>query len=68
MLKNHDFLPWLNFVTLSHVIGERMEVTSMICIDPHSVYHFEYLLFLFSPDLTTEVNFFDDLNKNRHFC
>ena len=26
-------------------IGERMEVTPMISIDPHSVYHFRYPLF-----------------------
>ena len=39
----------------------------MISIDTHSVYHFGYPLFWSLPDLTTKVNSFDDLNKNRHF-
>ena len=39
----------------------------MSSIDPHSVYHFGYPLFLSLPDLTTKVNSFDDLNKNRRF-
>ena len=39
----------------------------MISIDPHSVYHFGYLLFCSLPDLMTKVNSFDDLKKNRHF-
>ena len=44
-----------------------MEVTPMINIDPHIVYHFGYPLFLHLPDLTTKVNYFDDLKKNRRF-
>ena len=32
----------------------------------HSVYYFGYALFLALPDLTIEVNYFDDLNKNKH--
>ena len=39
----------------------------MISIDPHSVNHFGYPLFLSLPDLKTKVNSFDDLNKNRHY-
>ena len=39
----------------------------MIGIDPHSVYHFGYPLFLSLPDLTTIVNYFDGLKKKRHF-
>ena len=42
------------------MIGERIEVTSMIDIDLHSVYHFVYPLFCSLPDLTTETNSFDD--------
>ena len=38
----------------------------MISIDPHSAYHFGHPLFGSLPDLTTEVNFFDDLKKS-HF-
>ena len=38
----------------------------MIGIDPHSFYHFGYPLFETLPDLTTKVNYFDDLNQNRH--
>ena len=54
-------------LSLYHVISERMEVTPMIDIDPHNVYHFGYPLFLALPHLTTTVNSFDDLKKNRHF-
>ena len=43
-LKTQEFHSWLNFVTF-HVIGERMEVTPMVSIDPHSAYHFGYPLF-----------------------
>ena len=49
--------------SLCHVIDEKMEVTPMISIDPHSIYHFGYRLFLSLPDLTTKVNSFDDLEK-----
>ena len=35
-LKTHEFHPWRNF-ELCHVIGERMEVTPIIGIDPRSV-------------------------------
>ena len=52
---------------LCHVIGERIEVMPMIGIDWHSAYNFGYPLFLSLPDLMTEINSFDDLNKNRHF-
>ena len=38
----------------------------MIGIDSQSVYHFGYPLFLTLPDLTTKVNSFYDLNKDRH--
>ena len=47
-LKTHKFHPCLVLVEISqlcHVIGERMEVTPMIGIDPHSVYQFRYPLF-----------------------
>ena len=44
-----------------------MEVTSTISIDPHSAYHFGYQVFRAFPDLTTEVNSSNDLNKNRHY-
>ena len=37
----------------------------MIGIDPHSVYYFGYPLFRALPDLTTEVNSFDHLSKNK---
>ena len=60
MLKNIIFFHG-EISQLCHVIGERMEV--MISIDPHNVYHFGYPLFYFLPDLTTKVNFFDDLKK-----
>ena len=40
-----------------------MEVTPMISIDPHSVYHFRYPLFRSLPDLTINVNSIDDLKK-----
>ena len=43
-----------------------MEVTSVICIDSHSVYHFEYPIFLSLPDLMIEVISSNDLKKNRH--
>ena len=49
------------------MIGERMEVTSMICTDTYIVYHLGYPLFLSLVDLKAEVNYFDDLNQNRHF-
>ena len=39
----------------------------MISIDPHDVYQFGYPLFLSLPDLMTNVNSFDNFNKNRHF-
>ena len=51
------------FFLFFHVIGERMEVMPMIGIDPHSVYHFGYLLFCALLDLMTKVNCFDDLKK-----
>ena len=36
-----------------------MDVTPMISVDLHTVYHFGYpTLFLYLPDLTTKVNFF----------
>ena len=38
----------------------------MISTDPDSVYHFGYPLFCSLLDITTKVNCFDDLNKNRH--
>ena len=38
------------------MIGERMEVSSMIGIDPQNVYHFGYLVFLALSDLMTKVN------------
>ena len=44
-----------------------MEIMPTISIDSQSVYHFGYPLFGSLPDLTTKVNSFDDLNKNRHF-
>ena len=44
-----------------------MEVTSMICTDTYIVYHLGYPLFLSLVDLKAEVNYFDDLNQNRHF-
>ena len=44
-----------------------MSVMHMISIDPQRVYHFGYPLFRSLPDLTTKVNSFDDLNKNRIF-
>ena len=34
---------------------------------PPGVYHFVYPQFLFLPDITTKINSFDDLKKNRHF-
>ena len=43
MLKNHDFLPWRNVVTLSCTqredgdYSERMEIAPVISIDPHGV-------------------------------
>ena len=40
-----------------------IELTPMIGIDPHS----GYSLFWALPDLTTEVNSFDDLNKIGNF-
>jgi len=33
------------FFLFCHVISERMEVTPINSIDPHSVYHFGYPLF-----------------------
>ena len=42
-----------------------MDVTPIISIDPHNFYNF-FPLFLSLPDLTTEVNSFDDL-KNMYF-
>ena len=36
-------------------------MTPKVGVGPLSGYHLGY------PDLTTEVNSFDDLNKNRHF-
>ena len=39
----------------------------MICIDPQNVYHFGYALFLALPDLNTEVNSLDHLNKVTNF-
>ena len=39
----------------------------MIGNDTHSVYHFGYPQSRALPDLTTKVNYFDDLNKNMHF-
>ena len=38
-------------------------MTPLITIDPHSDYNFGYPLFLFLPDLTTEVNYLNDLTK-----
>ena len=35
----------------------------MIGVDPHSVFYFGYPLFRALPDLTTEVNSFDNLKK-----
>ena len=67
VLNQFDFLLIFFLCLFCHVIGERTEVTPMISIDPHSVYHFGYLLFLSLSDLTTKVNSFDDLNKNGHF-
>ena len=49
------------------MIDERIEVTPMIGIDSHIVYNFGYPLFRSLPDLTTEINSFNDLNKIRHF-
>ena len=49
------------------MIGDRIEVKSMIDIDSHSVYNFGYPLFLSLPDLMTEVNSFDALNEKRHY-
>ena len=49
------------------MIGERAAVPAMFSIDPYSVYHFGYPLFLSLPGLTTEVNSFVDLNKNMYF-
>ena len=43
-----------------------MEVTPIIDFDPKNVCHFGYPLFLALPNLITEVNSFDDLNKNAH--
>ena len=39
----------------------------MIGIDPQSVNDFRHTLLLTLPDLTTKVNYFDDLNKNMYF-
>ena len=54
-----------NFAKKSNLplIHEKMEVTPMIGI----VYRFGYPLLLALPDLTAEVNYFDDLKKKLHF-
>ena len=48
--------------TLGHVIGKMMEVTSTAL--SRNLYHFGYALLWALPDLTTKVNYFDDLKKN----
>ena len=41
----------------------------MICgIGPHSLYYFGYLKFWALLDVTTKINYFDDLNQNTHIC
>ena len=46
------------------MIGERVEVTSKIDIDPQRVYNFGYPVL---PDLTTKVNSFDDFEQRYKF-
>ena len=48
------------------MIGERIEVTPKIGLDPTMGLLFLITIFLALPDLTTKVNSYDDL-KNTHF-
>ena len=46
---------------------QLVEITPMTGFVPHSVYLLDIHYFEHLPNLTTKINYFADLKKNRHF-